>query len=348
MPAKQFLALVYTPISKDMLLKDRINSFISLGNHLKELSEDHLDELANMAANQNAWFTKRSVLDAILGVSCFLEESTLSEWFQKYSMREGSNKKIGVIAAGNIPLVCFHDIMAVLVSGHHLMIKPSSDDTYLVRYIIDQLIVIDKRFKNRIQIVERLNEADAYIATGSDNSARYFKFYFKNKPNLIRANRSSIAVISGQESKEELQLLGKDIFQYFGLGCRNVSKVLVPENYDFTELLDNLTVYDSVAHHHKYVNNYDYNKSIYLVNGEPFLDTGFLLVRKSDELVSPISVLYYEYYDSTKTVEDWLQTNRDKIQCVVGKGYIPFGGAQTPNIDDYADGIDTMDFLTTL
>jgi len=289
------MAIVYTPIRKEMLLKQRIKSFILLGDYLKTLSEDSLQELTSLASNQNPWFTESSIKEAISGISYFLEEKSLHDWVERYTIKETNNSKIGVIAAGNIPLVCFHDVMTVLISGHHLMIKPSSDDTYLVKFILDQLVKINETFRDKISIVERLNEADAYIATGSDNSARYFKFYFKDKPNLIRSNRSSISIISGQESEEELKALGEDIFQYFGLGCRNVSKVFVPQGYDLSRLLDGLSNYRAVEHHHKYVNNYDYNKSIYLVNGEPHLDNGFLLMRESKELVSPISVLYYEY-----------------------------------------------------
>ena len=187
-----------------------------------------------------------------------------------------------------------------------------------------------------------------FIATGSDNSARYFEYYFKNKPHVIRKNRTSVAVLTGKETVEDFKNLGKDIFQYYGLGCRNVSKLFVPKGYDFSPFLDALKPYESVIQHHKYRNNYDYNKSIYLVNREPFLDTEYVLVRESEEMVSPISVLYYQEYKSEKELESLLSEHADKIQCVVGADYIPFGQAQKPAVSDYADGVDTMAFLTGL
>ncbi|MGL1887068.1 MAG: acyl-CoA reductase [Reichenbachiella sp.] len=331
-----------------MLLADRKKSFIELGRYIANLSESKLEELARSANNQNSWFTEASVSQSLKGISLFLDEKVITDWLSHYDLNQVRSKKVGVIAAGNIPLVCFHDMMTVLLAGHQLMIKPSSDDTYLVHFIINELISINPDFGELIQVVERLNDADAYIATGSDNSAKYFKYYFKEKPNLIRANRSSVAVLTGDESDEDIMKLGQDVFQYYGLGCRNVSKLLVPKGYDFVAFLDGLKSFEWVGNHHKFRNNYDYNKSIYLVNREEHLDTGFLLVRQSSDLVSPISVLYYEYYEGEEQVKDWLSDNKDKIQCVVGDGYIPFGEAQCPAIDDYADGVDTMKFLSQI
>ena len=186
--------------------------------------------------------------------------------------------------AGNIPMVGFHDLLCVLLSGHNASIKPSSQDSFLIDFIINELVAIDPSFKERITKVERLNDADAFIATGSDNSARYFKYYFGKKPHVIRQNRTSVAVLTGDESPEQLNALGKDIFTYYGLGCRNVSKVFVPKSYDFKILLDRLMDYEETGDHHKYRNNYDYNKSVYLVNKEEHLDTGFLLVKESTDL----------------------------------------------------------------
>lgn len=331
-----------------MLLEDRIKLFVVLGEGLKTLPSDQKEELYRAAQNGNSWFTPESISMALEGIGLFLEESALKSWVSKYDLSATNPKKIGVIAAGNIPLVGFHDLLTVLISGHHLMIKPSSDDTVLMRFVLDTLVAIDERVRDSYSIVERLNDADAYIATGSDNSARYFKHYFKDKPNVIRANRTSVAVLTGNESREELEALGHDVFDYFGLGCRNVSRLLVPKDYDLSNLLDTWEGYAPIGDHHKYRNNYDYNKSIYLVNREPHLDNGFVLLRESSDLVSPISVLYYSRYEESDEVDTFLEENGEKIQCVVGQNYIPYGEAQCPTVEDYADGVDTMNFLANL
>ncbi|MFY0625831.1 MAG: acyl-CoA reductase [Reichenbachiella sp.] len=328
-----------------MFLKDRIICFSRLGERLKNLSEDEYQELWKSANNQNSWFTEESVKSAIVGIVQFLERDTLETWVNSYSLENIVPKKIGTIAAGNIPLVGFHDLLSVLISGHILLLKPSSEDSYLMNFIRDELVKLNVSMTERFKLVDRLNEADAYIATGSDNSARYFNYYFKDKPNLIRANRTSVAVLNGDETDEQLEKLGNDIFQYYGLGCRNVSKVFVSENYDLTKLLDALKSFEYIADHHKYNNNYDYNKSIYLVNGEAHLDNGFLLMRESDQLVSPISVLYYERFEDTSDLQNKLKENDSKIQCIVGEEYIAFGQAQCPMVTDYADGVDTLKFL---
>ena len=330
-----------------MFLNQRIKCFLELGERLKSLSEDRMVELSKMAGNQNTWFTPRSVKSSIHGIGKFLKKEVLEDWVGKYDFEKTQEKKVGVIAAGNIPLVGFHDAMCVLIAGHILNLKMSSDDGVLMQFVLDELIDIDPRLKDRINIVDRLNDSDAFIATGSDNSARYFKYYFNDKPNIIRANRTSLAVLDGAETEEDYINLGKDVFEYFGLGCRNVSKLYVPVGYKFDSLLDVLEEYSWVGDHHKYRNNYDYNKSIYLVNNEPHLDNGFLLLRKSDRLVSPISVLYFEEYSSQKDFELKLSTFEFKIQCIVGKNYLPFGEAQKPQVWDYADGVDTMKFLSS-
>ncbi|PIB34542.1 acyl-CoA reductase [Reichenbachiella sp. 5M10] len=331
-----------------MFIEERIKLFVALGQRLETLSAEELEEVAVSAHNHNSWFTQQSVEFALGGIRSFLDQAVLEDWVNGYDLRAVAPQKIGVIAAGNIPLVGFHDILSVLISGHKLLIKPSSDDSYLTRWILNELVQIDDRIASSFMLVDRLNDADAFIATGSDNTARYFKYYFKDKPSIIRANRSSVSVLTGEESKEELAALGQDIFQYYGLGCRNVSKILVPEGFDLTTLLDALQPYEWVIDHHKYRNNYDYNKSIYLVNREPHLDNEFLLVRESEDLVSPISVLYYQTYESEAVLKHYLTRYETKIQCIVGRDYIPFGQAQTPTIDDYADGIDTLGFLSSL
>lgn len=331
-----------------MFLKDRIKLFARLGERLKNLTKDEMQGLSAAAGNENAWFTQDSVENALIGVSRFLNEATLTTWTEKYQIDARAPKKVGIITAGNIPLVGFHDLLSVLISGHYLLIKPSSDDSVLIKFVLNELVAIVPEMASHFEIVERLNMADAFIATGSDNSARYFKYYFKDKPNIIRANRTSVAVLSGEETVDQVKSLGNDIFQYYGLGCRNVSKLLVPANYDFTAFLDALQEFSEVGNHHKYRNNYDYNKSIYLVNREPHLDTEFMLLRESEDLVSPISVLYYQYYADQNELNQLLKSNESKIQCIVGDGYVPFGAAQSPEVWDYADGVDTLDFLQKL
>ncbi|MEP2512384.1 MAG: acyl-CoA reductase [Reichenbachiella sp.] len=333
-----------------MLLIDRIKSFETLGIRLKNLSSERLNELFVSARNENAWFIEDNIKLAIEGICLFLKKSEIEQWLSAYDLEKTVPKRVGLITAGNIPLVGFHDLLCVLLSGHQLMLKLSTKDQTLMRFILDELIDINPDFTSHITVVERLNDADAFIGTGSDNTSRYFEYYFKSKPHVIRKNRTSVAVLTGEEARQDFENLGQDIFQYYGLGCRNVSKVFVPKGYNFNALLDGLKPFDSIADHHKYRNNYDYNKSIYLVNGEPHLDTEFLLVRESEEMVSPISVLYYQEYTSETELESWLQSQETKIQCIVGSsdGQIPFGQAQKPRLSDYADGVDTMRFLCEL
>ena len=269
------------------------------------------------------------------------------------SFESSQPKKIGLILAGNIPLVGLHDLLSVLISGHIAAIKLSSQDSVLIRFVINELKSIENQFEEQIQIVEQLKDAEAVIATGSDNTARYFKYYFGQKLHIIRQNRTSIAILRGNESSKELKALGTDIFSYYGLGCRNVSKVFIPKGYDLKQLVDGLMSYEDIIDHHKFRNNYDYNKSIYLVNGEPHLDSGFFLMRETEDLVSPISVLYYEHFDSEAQLALKLSTIKDKIQCMVSKGSryantLVLGTAQKPELWDYADGVDTLEFLKSI
>lgn len=255
--------------------------------------------------------------------------------------------------AGNIPGVGFHDLMCVLISGNIAVVKLSSSDSFFSKWLIDRLVQVAPEFENYIQIEEMLKGMDAYIATGSDNSARYFNYYFGKYPSIIRANRTSVAILTGDESEAELDKLGWDIFLYFGLGCRNVSKIFVKNINQLQHFLDVMEKYNWVANNHKYLNNYEYNKSIYLVNRELHLDNGFLLMKESKELVSPIGVLFYEIYQSQAELSELLQANESKIQCVVGDpqkyhGAIKFGEAQYPKPWDYADKVDTMKFLLAL
>ena len=323
-----------------MKLSERIDAFAELGTVLHSIEEADKNILYRQAANRNAWFTPKQCDLALKGILKFLVKDKLDSWLMPYNPSLSVPRNVGVVMAGNIPLVGFHDLLCVLISGHRLAAKLSSQDSILMRYVIEQLVNIEPRFKEQISLVERMNNAEAVIATGSDNTSRYFEFYFRNIPHIIRKNRSSIAMISGSETDEQLIALGKDVFSYFGLGCRNVSKLFVPEGYDFSRLLRLWETYHDVFNHHKYANNYDYNKSILLVNRTPHLDNGFVLLTESNALVSPISVVYYE------TGKPDLAS--DKIQCVVGEGHVPFGKTQEPELTDYADNVDTLKFLTAL
>ncbi len=327
----------------------RISSFIELG---KLLNTGQYDNIIEKVYLSNHWFTPPNVANSIKAVAAnYLDEYQLRTWYQHDST---SCKKVGVVMAGNIPAVGFHDALCVLISGNVLMAKLSSDDRVLMTFLFEKLIEIDAEWSNYIQIVERLNDADAYIATGSDNTARYFEYYFSKKPHIIRKNRTSVGIINGQESTEELMKLGNDVLQYFGLGCRNVSKIYVPEGYVFVPFFEAIEpLLDTYRNHHKYFNNYEYNKSVYLINREPHFDNGYLMLRQSETLVSPISVLFYETYENEEGLKQKLEGKKDKIQCIVSQEWrfdssVAFGQAQSPSLLDYADGIDTMAFLNNL
>jgi len=331
----------------------RLAAFVALGHRLRSLTPDETTDLAARARNQNNWFDEPNVRAALLGVAQLLDEPTLTQWAGRYPAEPAASRRVGVVMAGNIPLVGFHDLLCVLLSGHQLLAKPSSEDKLLMRWVADELIRLEPGFAERIAFVERLNEADAFIATGSNNTARYFEYYFAKKPHLIRRSRTSLAILNGRESAEALAALGRDIFQYYGLGCRNVSKLYVPAGYSFTPLLDALEPWHPVLHHNRYQNNYDYNKSILLVNAVPHFDNGFLLLHEATPLVSPISVLHYGTYASEVDLADQLTDVAEQIQCIVSDGHqyagsFAFGQAQSPTVSDYADGIDTMAFLAEI
>ncbi|REE01217.1 acyl-CoA reductase [Marinoscillum furvescens] len=332
-----------------MTLAERIEAFSILGDKIKNISRESLEDHAFRAKNHNQWFTEDNVKRALDGVAYLLEKPKLESWVANYNnLTPKTAKVVGIIMAGNIPLVGFHDLLCVLISGHKAAIKLSSQDEYLMKLLINWLTEISPDLAAQLEIRERLNDVEALIATGSDNTARYFEYYFKDHPKIIRKNRTSIAILDGSETSEELEALGKDIFWYFGLGCRNVSKLFVPKGYNPQDFFEAIESYKSVGDHFKYRNNYDYHKSIYLVNGKDHLDNGFLLFTQTDELVSPISVLYAQEYSDTNQLRDVIAGYENKIQCIVGKDHIPFGTAQLPEVTDYADNVDTMKFLTEL
>lgn len=335
-----------------MNLQQRIAAFSRLGDFIRTMPKESFNQLAEKAALENPWFTPDNVQRAFKGLSQYLDYDKLSEWTDHYRMDAQPSQTVAIVMAGNIPLVGFHDLLCVLISGHKAMVKYSSKDSELIKYIVNKLIEIEPDFSNSIELTnETLGKFDAIIATGSDNSARYFLQYFGKYPHIIRKNRVSIAVLKGNETEQELELLGEDVFSYFGLGCRNVAKIFVPQDYDTDRLLGPWKKFETVIYHHKYANNYDYQKSILLVNRHPFTDFGFVLLKETNALTSPVSVIYVDRYKSLHEVEQYILQNRNKIQCIIGKdtsNAIPFGQAQYPEVWDYADGIDTMKFLESI
>lgn len=338
-----------------MTLKARIKAFADLGHFLNDPENISEIELwAESAMNQNNWFTIENTKKSIKSiVDFYLEEDLLTQWTGLYEIPDTPKiiKSIGVIMAGNIPAVGFHDMMTIVLAGHACVAKLSSQDSFLMKAMIGKLLEINPDIE--IRIADKLNEVDALIATGSDNSARYFEYYFKSKPNIIRKNRTSVGILNGNETEEDFLNLGKDITDYFGLGCRNISKIYVPQNYEFTRFYDAIEPLGDIFYHNKYKNNYDYNKSIYLVNMMPHFDNGFMILAPSENLVSPISVIFYEEYSDEDDLKRKIEVNKGKIQCIVSKNgwfekSLNFGDAQKPKLWDYADGVDTMGFSLSL
>ncbi len=312
------------------------------------------DKACVSASENNVWFTQDNVSNAIKSICCMLQQSGMEDFLNRYDNIDIVPKTVGVIMAGNIPLVGFHDFFCVLMSGHRFIGKLSHNDPYLLPALADMLCTIEPRFSDFICFTDNiLSDFDAVIATGSNNTSRYFDFYFSKYPNIIRKNRNSVAVLRGDESFDALTRLADDVFLYFGLGCRSVSFLLVPANYDFTDMFKAFSKYEHLATHARYFNNYEYNKAVCLVNNVKHYDNGFLILKESDVMASPVSMLYYKEYDNLSDVMSFLQINEDKIQCVVTeKAFMEksfdFGKAQIPSLMDYADGIDTMNFLLNI
>ncbi len=337
-----------------MKLSERIDILTVLGEHLKTGSEQ-LDAEIQRTYFNNRWFTKENIYQSIESISrLFLQKTSLEDWISGYRINDVQPaRKVGLVLAGNIPLVGFHDILSVFISGHIAQIKLSEKDKYLIPYFIKVMSEADGRAGAYFEITERLKNPEAVIATGSNNSARYFEAYFGKYPNIIRKNRNAVAVLDGGESREELELLGKDIFQYFGLGCRNVSKLYLPRDYAFEPLLEALHAYKEVVLHDKYKNNFDYNYTLLILNNIPHQSNGCILLTEDTALQSRIAQLHYEYYDDSEDLKSKLKERRNEIQCIVGKDNanwraVPFGKAQYPELKDYADGVDTLAFLAEL
>ena len=349
-----------------MLQSNKKNGFIELGKFLSQFSinnsiinpqvlhndlffNDFLD-LIKLSQSHNGWYTPENVYYSINSWAKALTEDNLNKWLSNYEFNENKSKSVGIILAGNIPLVGFHDFLSVLISGNKVLVKTSSNDQKLLPFLAKYLIAVNPDFNNYITFVEgKLENFDAVIATGSNNTARYFEYYFKDKPSIIRKSRNSVAVLDGSESKEQMIALGEDVFRYFGLGCRNVSKIFIPRNYNFDQFFNGMFPYQDVIKYEKYANNYDYNKAVFLMSNFDLLDNEFLTIKEDSSYASPISSVFYEYYDDLELLKSRLKTENEQIQCIVSnkliKNSINFGETQKPNLWDYADNVDTLGFL---
>ncbi len=334
-------------------------AFVKLGDFLRNFcnskfqkDEWHntLSETITLAGHHNGWFTHENIHYALEGWSKLLTEERLNKWLSNYNLDLNQEKTVAIIMAGNIPLVGFHDFLSVLITGNKVLVKLSSNDKVLLPLIAQFLIEVEPSLKTCIQFTEdKLENFDAVIATGSNNTARYFEHYFSKGPNIIRKNRNSVAVLTGNETSQELTALGEDIFRYYGLGCRSVSKLFVPQEYDFDSFFKAIYEYNSIINKAKYANNYDYNKAVYLMSEFKILENGFLMLKEDESYASPIASLFYETYDSVEALKLKLANEKEKIQCIVAKNFdraeVTFGKTQSPELEDYADGLDTVDFL---
>ncbi|MEM7187410.1 MAG: acyl-CoA reductase [Bacteroidota bacterium] len=339
-----------------MELQHRINAFHKLSEVLRRLGTSATEEDSELLAlckASNGWFNEENVQFACLHWSQLLSQDALETWAGNYDLEQVDPKTVAIIMAGNVPLVGFHDFLAVLLSGHKALVKLSSNDPHLLPYLAKELMAIEPGFEDRISFAEeQLANFDAVIATGSNNTARYFDHYFGKYPGIIRKNRNSVAVLNGSESEEELTALADDIFRYYGLGCRNVSKLYVPKGYNFDSFFQAAYGWRRVINDHKYINNYDYNKAVYLMSNISLLDNEFLLLKEDEGYSSPISVVFYEYYEDLSSLRKDLNNAVEDIQCVVSdgsmEGSVPFGTTQTPGLSVYADGVDTLQMLQQL
>lgn len=352
-----------------MTLETKKSVFVALGKFLKQFSEsntiknsyvlnndlffDDCIKLIHLSQSHNGWYTPEQVYFSLQSWAEALSEENLDEWISSYDFNSVTPKNIALILAGNIPLVGFHDFLSVLISGHNVLVKTSSNDQHLLPFLAKYIIAIEPEFANKIAFVEgKLENFDAVIATGSNNTARYFEYYFKDKPSIIRKSRNSVAILNGEETKEQLIALGEDIFRYFGLGCRNISKLFVPKGYSFDAFFEAIFEYQDVIHYEKYANNYDYNKAVFLMSNFKLLDNGFLTIKEDLSYASPISSVFYEFYENLADLEKRLESESEQIQCIVSdnltKNSIPFGTTQSPKLWDYADNVDTISFLLTI
>lgn len=331
-----------------MNLNERITLMVKLGEYLKEESAE-LKAVKEKASQKNKWFTPAFIDFSFHQISThYLDKNKLEDWIEYYHIDDNIQpQKVGVIMAGNIPLVGFHDFLCVFITGHYQFIKLSDKDDILLKHLIEKMIEWQPAVSAFINTSQLLKDCDAYIATGSNNSARYFHYYFGKFPSIIRKNKTSVAVITGNETTEDLRCLADDVFVYFGLGCRNVTKIFVPQQYNFEEMLKTFTKYNDFADITSYRNNYDYNLALLIMNNKFYMSNPAIILSENENDFSPVSVLHYSFYDDKSEVEQSLKDD-ENIQCIVGADFIPFGKAQEPGLFDYADGIDTIQFLLSV
>lgn len=335
-----------------MNLQQRIDLLVRLGEYISA-NDTAWQQAKEKASTENGWFIPEFIESATANISRqFLQRDPLQAWVSAYpGIGTGPSKKTGIIMAGNIPLVGFHDWLAVFISGHQPVVKPSSKDQVLIRHLAgtvnDWIEEAGPGAESITLFADMLKGCDAYIATGSNNSSRYFEYYFGKYPHIIRKNKTSVGILTGKETRTELELLADDVYSYFGLGCRNVTKIFVPDGYDFVPLLEAFKKYNYLADHHKYKNNYDYNLALYILNKKYYMTNGSVLLVEEPEVFSPISQLNYSFYTRREELEAALKAN-ENLQCITGNGHISFGQSQCPGLADYADGTDTLAFLQDL
>lgn len=328
------------------LLNDKIHLLLQLKKYILSDSEEW-EEIQDSAERKNGWFTREFILKSIQAIADnYLDENALQLFSERFSA-SNHPRTVGVVMAGNIPLVGFHDFLCVFLSPHRLAFKCSSKDDVLLPAMVQYLKSINPVLMKEVEQKEMLKNCDAYLATGSNHTAKVFKSYFGKYPHIIRPNKTSVAVLSGQETEEELSLLADDVYQYFGLGCRNVTKIFVPDDYPFEPLLQAFRKYDHLKDHNKYRNNLDYQLALYILNNQYYMSNDSVLLIEHESIFSAVSVLHYSYYSNQDTLIDALQNNPN-IQTIVGQGFTSFGAAQHPGISDFADGIDTVEFLNSL
>lgn len=337
-----------------MNLEERIGLMNKLGEYLVKKDDVQLNEIKKKAFERNKWFTEEFINLSFQNISSeYLDKEKLKAWLRHYRLDNNiTPKKIGIVMAGNIPLVGFHDFLSVFITGHRQHIKLSEKDDVLLKHIIEKLCEWNPKVSNVVKVWEMLKDCEAYIATGSNNSSRYFNYYFGKYPSVIRNNKTSVAVLSGGETLRQLIHLADDVHTYFGLGCRNVTKMFVPKGYDFVPLLDAFKKYNYFSGHTKFRNNYDYNLALLIMNNKYYMANNSIILVENENIFSPVSELHYTFYEDENVLDNDPVAiglkNRENIQCIVGEKYIPFGQTQQPGLFDYADGIDTMQFLLAL
>lgn len=331
-----------------MTLQERINLLFRLGQYMLSEEAEWLS-IKERAYLENPWFIPEFIEKSVQNIARnFLKPTFLQEWVNLYRFPDNPTfpKTVGLVMAGNIPLVGFHDFLCIFISGHSIVMKASSKDEVLIKHLVKKLYGWEITIQNQVSFAERLKGCDAYIATGSNNSSRYFSYYFGKYPNIIRKNRTSVAILDATETKEELEALADDIQLYFGLGCRNITQLFVPGNYDFIPLLNALRKYAHLMDYHKYMHNFDYHLALLIMGNRYYMNNDSIILTENESSFSPVSQVHYTYYDTNQTLPN-LEKNTE-IQCIVGHGYLPFGTSQSPLLTDYADGVDTMTFLREL